>query len=74
MYDKNELRGSGGGAPSEKKNPLGIPSGNDSLPPKLAGNGEWGIGNGEWGMAGSLFLFGEWGMGNEISYIGNGEW
>ena len=33
-----------------------------------------GMGNRDWGMAGSPFLDGEWGMENEIYYIGNGEW
>ena len=51
--------------------PLCIPSGNGSLPRKLAGNGEWGMAGslfwiGEWGMR-----FGEWGMGNEIWGMGN---
>ena len=47
--------------------PYGIPSGNGSLPPKLAGNGEWGMGNG-----GVPIL--DWGMGNEIWGMGNETW
>ena len=51
------------------KIPYGIPSGNGSLPPKLAGNGESGMGNGGLPILDRGMGNGKSGMANE-----NGKW